>query len=236
MIITMKNKKKIGLIGGVGPQATAKIYGDMIRFAQTKYGAKNNDDFPNVVIESVPIPDFISDTKDLKKAKEMLIESVANLEKAGATILAIGSNTVHILLPELEKVSNLKFISMPQVTANRCKQMNFHKVGILGSPVTKEFGLYFQIFSNMNMQAIYPDDNEQIVVDKIIRFVLAGEDNGKERKEYIRILNHLLNKGADGIILACTELPQAVNYEALGSKVVSSDELLAEALVDYYYS
>lgn len=229
-------KKKIGLIGGVGPQATAKIYNDMIHFAQRKYGAKNNDDFPYVVIESVPIPDFISDTVHLEEAKKMLIESVSNLESAGATVLAIGSNTVHILISELEKTTKLNFISMPVATANRCKKMNFHKVGILGSPVTRKSALYSKIFEESGLEAIYPDDKDQEVVDRIIRFVIAGEDNGKERTEYIRILNHLLNKGADGIILACTELPHAINYEAMGTKIVSSDEVLAEALVEYYYA
>lgn len=93
--------KKIGIIGGIGPQATEFIYKKIIQFSQIKYSAKNNDDYPYIVIESLPIPDFISNKNNLLKAKQMLFETIKILEKAGATKLVIASNTVHILLHEL---------------------------------------------------------------------------------------------------------------------------------------
>ena len=65
---------------------------------------------------------------------------------------------------------------------------------------------------------------------------MSGKNNKEERQEYINILNTLLDKGADGIILACTELPLVINYEALGDKIVNSTNVLAEGLVDYYYA
>ena len=67
------NDKKIGIIGGVGPQSTDFIYEKIIQFSQTKYGAKNNEDYPRLVIESIPVPDFISNKENIERAKEMLI-------------------------------------------------------------------------------------------------------------------------------------------------------------------
>ena len=67
--------KKIGILGGVGPQATAHIYKQLILSAQKNHRAINNDDYPDVLIASVPVPDFISSKKDLEKAKKMLIGS-----------------------------------------------------------------------------------------------------------------------------------------------------------------
>ncbi|MFC1790679.1 aspartate/glutamate racemase family protein [Patescibacteria group bacterium] len=92
----MRKSKKIGIIGGVDPQATVVLYRRIIEISQDKYQAKNNDDYPSVVIESVPVPDFISDTSKIKKAKKMLVGATKSLTAAGATILSIGSNTPFI--------------------------------------------------------------------------------------------------------------------------------------------
>ena len=94
--------KKIGLLGGVGPQATAFIYQKLIDSAQANHNAVNNNDYPDVLIASVPVPDFISSKEHLDDAKKMLIEAAKGLERAGCQALCIGSNTVHILLKDLE--------------------------------------------------------------------------------------------------------------------------------------
>ena len=108
----MNNHKKIGLIGGVGPQATDFIYNKIIELSQKKYGAKNNADYPYLIIESVPVPDFISNNNNITTAKNMLINSIAVFDKAGVTKIAIASNTVHILLPELQLTTKIKFLSI----------------------------------------------------------------------------------------------------------------------------
>lgn len=65
--------------------------------------------------------------------------------------------------------------------------------------------------------------------------MLAGVDNSFLKKEYVSLLHSMYKFGAENIILGCTELPQAINYEALHGKTIDSDEVLAEAIVDYYY-
>ena len=65
---------------------------------------------------------------------------------------------------------------------------------------------------------------------------MAGEKNYDKKQEYIKTLNDLFSRGSQAIILGCTELPLAINYEALGNRTISSDEVLAEGIVDYYYS
>lgn len=129
----MQNKKKVGIIGGVGPQATQFIYGKIIELSQIKYGAKDNDDYPRILIDSVPVPDFISDTAQVPVARKMLIQSAQSLIKAGATKLCIGSNTVHILLDDLEKATGTEFISMIKLVACKCSSRGFKKVGLLGT-------------------------------------------------------------------------------------------------------
>jgi len=228
--------KKIGIIGGVGPQATQFIYEKIIEFSQKKYGAKNNNDYPKVLIDSVPVPDFISDTSNIEVAKQMLIESAKGMIRAGSTKLCIGSNTVHILLEEIKKASNGDFISMIELVAKKCAEQGFHKVGILGTPVLIKSGLYKSELNKLGIELILPTDKEIEIADSIIRHVLAGEKTYRKKVEYINTLNDLFSRGAETIILGCTELPLAINYEALGNRTISSDEVLAEGIVDYYYS
>ncbi|MFC1790678.1 aspartate/glutamate racemase family protein [Patescibacteria group bacterium] len=125
---------------------------------------------------------------------------------------------------------------MTELVAKRCKQLGYKKVGLLGSPVTLRSGLYTKELSKKNIKLILPIETQRKVVDRIIRYVLAGESNEADKEAYIEIITDLISRGAEGVILGCTELPLAINYEALGSKVISSMEVLAGALVDYYYS
>lgn len=232
----MKNiDKKIGIIGGVGPQSTNCIYKKIIELSQLKYGAKNNNDYPYLIFESVPIPDFISDKKNVKEAKSMLIKSVKILEASGVTKLAIASNTVHILLEELKKFTSIDFISVIEEVSKKVSQQKIKTVGLLGSPVLVMSGLYQQELKKYGVNLILPAKKQLEISESIIRDVLAGEDTVFLKKEYISLLHDMYDFGAESIILGCTELPQAVNYEALRGKTIDSDEILAEAIVDYYY-
>jgi len=235
----MRNIRKIGIIGGVGPQATYYIYKKIIALSQKKYGAKNNEDYPEIIIHSLPIPDFISNEEKITKSLEMLKSSVKLLTKNKASVLAIASNTIHILFEELRKVTNVKFISIIKLVAEKCSRKNCNKVALLGSPILIKSGIYEKELIKYGIKTLLPNEKEMIVLDYIIRGVIAGKINRKITEKYLRLINRLYNKGADAFILGCTELPLAINYEILGelkNKILNSSEILAEGLVDYYYS
>lgn len=228
--------KKIGILGGVGPQATASIYQSVMRQASLDHGAANNDDYPYLVVASVPVPDFISNKKNIPKAKEMLVDAAKGLVGAGCDILCIGSNTVHILLEEIQEVVNKPFLSMVELVSAECMNRNYKKVALLGTPVLVESGLYERELQKHGIELITPDEAQEFVCDEVIRCIIAGKsiDNIKER--YVGVLNAMFDSGAEAIILGCTELPMVLNYEALGKRVISSDEILAKGIVNYYYS
>jgi len=232
----MKNiNKKIGIIGGVGPQSTNYIYEKIICLSQKKYGAKNNDDYPEIVIHSIPIPDFISDKTKVDKALKMLKGSIKLLNNAGVSRLAIGSNTVHILKPELEKATQVKFISTIELVAIKCNERKYKRVALLGSPVLIKSGIYEKELQKYGIETVLPKNEDLNILDHMIRSVLAGKKEHEKRIEYVQLINRLYTEGAEAIILGCTELPMAINYEALGNRMLNSDEMLAEGIVDYYY-
>lgn len=231
----MRINKSIGIIGGVGPQATQYLYGKIIELAQQKYGAKNNDDFPHLIIESLPIPDFISNKEQVPVAFKMLEESVVRFVAAGVDRICIASNTVHILLPELRKVSQLNFLSIVDLVSDKCQFYGYQKVALLGTPVLTESNTYDEAFGLRKIDLIKPEKEDLKIVEEIIRGVIAGNNHNLNKESYISLINKLFDAGAQGIILGCTELPMAIDYAVLGKRIINSDEVLAEGIVDYYY-
>jgi aspartate racemase len=230
-----KQKNIIGIIGGVGPQATQYLYGQIITIAQEQYGARNNEDYPHVMIESLPIPDFISDTTKISDALVMLQDSVKRLELAGASHLCIASNTVHILLSELKKNTGLPFISMIDAVVDLCRVERYQTVGLLATPTLTSANLYQKALAKFQITLLAPKVSELPIVENMIRSVIAGDHRQLNKTPYIDLINHLFEQGAESIILGCTELPLAIDYAVLGNRFINSDEVLAQAIVETCY-
>jgi len=227
--------QKIGILGGVGPQATAFIYQKLIASAQANHSAKNNDDYPDVLIASVPVPDFISSKEHLEEAKRMLVAAAQGLERAGCQALCIGSNTVHILLKDLETEVSIPFISMVELVAERCKKLGYSKVALLGTPVLLNSGLYDEALTKRGIELIKPDEAQIETCDTVIRSIIAGSKEIPVREDYVTVLSSMFDQKADGIILGCTELPLVLDYEVLGKRILSSDEILADGITEFCY-
>ena len=229
-------KKKIGIIGGVGPQATSYLYSRIISLSQELYAANDNDDFPHLLIESIPIPDFISDKGKANIALDMLKETVKSFQNSKVDRICIASNTVHILLEDLAKEVDIPFISMIDLVSKKCSDYNYKKVALLATPVLTEAGLYDDSLKRFDIELLKPKAEELTTIELIIRGVIAGNVPEEEKSNYIELMNELYNQGAEAIILGCTELPLAFDYRVLGKRAIDSDEVLAEGIVKYYYS
>ncbi len=167
-------------------------------------------------------------------AQKMLEESARRLSEGGATILCIGSNTVHLLLDDLKKQTMVPFLSMPELVSKKCHDLGYKKVGLVGTPMTLDSGLYPNALKDI--EVITPESSQFPIVEKVIRNVLAGNEIGEDTEKYIEVLNSLQAQGAESIILGCTELPLVLDYEKAGYKVTNSVAVLAEALTDHYYA
>jgi len=226
----------IGLIGGMGPYASAYFYELLIKKSSELYGAKNNNDYPEVVIDSVPVPDFISDTKQIGFAKKMLISRVRKLNNFGCKTLAMVCNTGHVLYPELSKNSRSEFLSMVDAVAREVKKRNLRKVGILATPTTIRFGLYDKAVSRMGTQVINPTKEMQKEHELVIREVVAGRrSESHERRLYHLTQGFIKANGLDGVILGCTELPLVFPKRGF-TNVVDCLDVLSDNLLKKYYS
>src|SRR3990170_1455521 len=151
----MKNRS-IGIIGGMGPYASSYFYELLLKKSNDIYGAKNNNDYPEIIIDSVPVPDFISDTKQQEEAMKMLISRVKKLSDFGCASIAMVCNTAHVLYPELIRYSKKEFVSMIELVTKEVQMRKLKKVGILATPTTIKSNLYKKALLKVRVEAIYP--------------------------------------------------------------------------------
>jgi len=229
----MKNKKPIAILGGMGPEASLKLYELLIKKARNIYHAKLNEDYPEILIDSIPVPDFISNIGKKEIAKQMLIERVRELSKIPIGTFCIACNTVHILLPDLQRKTNISFVSIIHEVVKNVKSKKIQSVGLMGSPTIINSQLYQNEFKKIGVKVILPAEDEIETLGKIISEIVGG--NYKNTKQIIKITNNLKSHGAKGIILGCTELP-LIFPKKYSLPVFDSLDILANALLEKYYN
>lgn len=151
----LKQKKIIGIFGGMGPQASAHLVKLLVDLSSKEFGAKDCEDFPEIVLNSVPIPDFIASKKNKKIALNILLDRVKIMNKMGVGMLAISCNTAHLLLDSLQKVSQAPFVSMVEAIAKEINTSGTKKIGLLASPTTFKSGLFQQALAQERL--VWPE-------------------------------------------------------------------------------
>jgi aspartate racemase len=222
----------IGILGGMGPESTAYTYLRMIKYCQERYNAKLDSDFPPILIYSMPIPDVIEKGKiDDIKLYPLLKSGIKRLTSAGADFCIIPCNSVQGFVPELRQEATI--ISLVEETVKEAKDSQVNCWGILGTEVTLDKGYYQKAFNESGLEVI-ESDMMQKEVTIVIREILAGKELDDARDRLLGVIENLRNRGAEGIILACTDLP-IVLQEVDGMKLLDNADLIAKAAIDYYF-
>ena len=218
-------KTRIGIIGGVGPQASAHIYKKLIDEC-SKLGAVDSSDYPDLIIHSLPIPDFISDTSNMDDAFRMLQEAVNNFEAAGCKYYCIASNTVHLLQPKIK--TKLKFISIIDYVSSEASKLGIKDVGIVCSPTLNNSDLYDKALGLNNVKLIKLNQTQILSIEEQIRSVISGSKIVLDG--YKKVLKELSLRTSN-LILGCSELPLLNCYTSF-DKVIDCDKILIENLVN----
>lgn len=237
----------IGIVGGVGPLAGIDIVRKIIE--ETKAN-KDQDHIP-VLLSSQP--HRIADRTNFLLGKEKtnpaiaLSEIILELERSGAILAAIPCNTAHapqifnrILEILKDKKSSIQLLHLIEETANYISnKYPGAKVGVLSTTGTRNTGLYKNALLNQNLEVIEPDDELQSRIHEAIYDTSFGIKASPsvittEVKETLHLaMETLKNKGAEVIILGCTELPLAIHEkEYLNMIIIDPNQLLARALID----
>lgn len=225
----------IGILGGMGPQASARLVELLIEQTSQFVDNPTDSDFPEIIHLSVPVPNFISNKTNMQKAKEILIERTKFLEEAGSTINCIACNTAHLLLPELQAVTQVPFVSIPQLVAEVLKAKKIKRVGLLASPTTLESTLYDDALEGV-ARIVRPNDATAKQTEQLIFKQLANKLKENERQDFRQLVQQFMqDNNLEAVILGCTELP-LVFGEVTDKRVISTLDVLSTALLKHYFA
>ncbi len=224
--------KPLIIIGGMGPQASLHLHGELLK-ESLKHHSGNPEEFPLILHASIPVPDFIGSTEKLPKARQTIQAVLQQLPLESAHAIGLACNTAHTMTRELD-LERENFISMLRETAQQAQAAGIKKVGLLASPHTIHTKLYVPELTRHGLEVIVPTKTELQAAEQIIRAVIAGQDPERLRPRLTKIATQLVSRGADGIVLGCTELP-LVGMEPLDLPVIDSISALAQAMIKAYY-
>jgi len=232
----MKNKKTIlGIFGGMGPEATADLYRQIIELTPAE---KDQDHIPTLIYSLPQVPERTASIRNQDLSIiPYLIEGVTRLEKAGASFIVLPCNTAHYFFDAMQEAVSVPIIHMIRETVNEVidKYPDLKRIGLLATTGTIESKLYNHELDKKDLQIIIPDENTQ--KEKVMKAVFgikAGKNNEISEDLLAEAGQHLTGKGAELIILGCTEIPLAFNNSRINVSVVNATSVLAERAVRMY--
>lgn len=206
--------KKLGLVGGMGPESTIPYYHDIVYGVQEALGKSL---FPELSIESVNVFEVLRlcGEKKYDELTEYLIEAINNLAKSGADFAALSANTPHIVFDKLKEQSPIPLISIVEATCKEAKQRGLKKIGLLGTIFTMTGEFFKAPFVKNGIQVITPSEKEmELINDKISTELELGIVKEETLFSFQKVISRMKDEeGIEAIVLGCTELPLLLNDE-----------------------
>lgn len=223
--------KTIGIIGGVGPQATVDLEMRIHKVAQQVVPPQQNGGYPPMIVEYYRHPPILMSENNqpvfpLQVDPRLL--AVAKSLGTRADFLLLPTNGVHRFQHEIENASGRTLLSMIDVTMEEVEKRKWKNVGVLGL-MTLE--IYTRRLSEMDIAFETVEDELQKKIDKTVFRVMEGRDDENDRAIILHAINELRNKKVDGIIPGCTEIPLLLGKEMNAVDLINPAQLLAEAAI-----
>lgn len=224
--------KRIGIIGGLGPESTIDYYKGIINiFRQRDLAA------PEIIIYSADVNRLLelAEAREWNKLVEWLVEMVNALHNAGAEFAVIGSNTPHIVFDKVKSMSPLPMLSIVDETCKRASNMKLKKLGLMGTKFTMESDFFQKAFHDAGISIIVPmKDEQQFIHNKIISEIALGIIKNSTRQELLSVVKRMIDEDSiDGLILGCTELPLIIEKDEYGIPFLKTTAIHIDSIVDY---
>ncbi|RLC73902.1 MAG: aspartate racemase [Chloroflexi bacterium] len=225
--------KKIGILGGMSPESTVEYYQYITRAYTERFGDYG---YPEVIIYSVSFQPYVDwpnqDRWDL--VAQGLSEAAQKLEAAGADFIVIATNTMHLVFDQVQVNVAIPMLSLLDAVGDAILARGMETVGLLGTKFTMEKSFYQDALSRKGITVLIPDEQEREFVNGVIYDELvAGQIRAESRAGYVAIIEKLAERGAEGVILGCTEIPLLVNEEDAGMPLFDTTVIHAEAALNY---
>lgn len=225
--------KTIGLIGGMSWESSIEYYRIINEVTRQKLGGLHSAKSVMVSVDFAPIEELQSQDR-WYEATKIMISTARQVEAAGADFLLIATNTMHKMFPEVQSAINIPMLHIADATGLKIKEAGLSTLGLLGTIYTMEQDFYSgRLIDRYGLYVLVPDKNDRVLVNRIIFDELViGKIKAESKSKYLRIINKLIQSGAQGIILGCTEIPLLVGGAEVGVPVFDTTNIHAEMAVE----
>ena len=207
------NLKTIGLIGGMSWESTATYYKIINETVKEKLGGLHS---AKCILYSVDFQEIeeCQANGNWEKSGEILGEAAYNLEKAGADFIVICTNTMHKVVNQIKEKISVPILHIAEMTAEKILEKGLKNIALLGTKYTMEQDFYKSKLIEKGINVIIPDKNDIEIINEVIYDELClGTINSDSKKKFLEIVDKLRSKGAEGIILGCTEIGLLIKNE-----------------------
>jgi len=225
--------KTIGLLGGMSWESTELYYRLINEGVKKRLGGLHS---AKIALYSVDFHEIevLQMSGDWSAAGEALAQAAQNIEAAGADFLVICTNTMHKVAPDIADAIDIPLLHIADATAETIKAAGYQTIGLLGTNFTMEQDFYRgRLVDPHDLTVFIPNEADRQIVHRIIyEELVLGQVKEESRTEYLRIIDDLAARGAEAIILGCTEIGMLVQQEHTSVPLFDTTTIHAEAAVD----
>jgi|WetSurMetagenome_2_1015567.scaffolds.fasta_scaffold03865_5 aspartate racemase len=228
--------KIIGMIGGAGWPSTLEYYRIINQETNRRLGGLNS---AKIILSSFNYGeiDLLNKKEDHAGVYELVLDAAQRLKKASVDFLIICANTMHQYVDALENETGLKIVHIADATAKEIKKNNITTIGLLGTRFTMEMDFYKKRFNQFGIETLVPEKPDRDFIHAaIMNELLKGQFKAETKNRFMKIIDELENRKAEGIVLGCTEIPLLINQDDVELPVFNTLEIHALAAVDFALS
>ena len=226
--------KTIGLIGGMSWESSLEYYRLINQIVKERLGGFHS---ARCILFSVDFAEIETWQREGKWSKSalMLGNAAQSLECAGADFIVLCTNTMHKVAGEIQAQVQIPLLHIADATAQSVRKAGFQRVGLLGTRFTMEESFYKDILvEKYGLKVIIPDPAERQIVDRVIfDELVVGKIRPASQRKYLKIISHMVENGAEGVILGCTEIGSLVQENDCSAPLFDTTRIHAEAAVEY---
>lgn len=226
--------KTIGLLGGMSWESTVGYYRAINEDIKAQLGGLHSAKIAMVSVDFDPI-EKLQHAGDWQGTAQILKQAALNIERAGADFLLICTNTMHKVAPQIEAGIDIPILHIADATAEVLLDKGIKTVGLLGTGFTMEQDFYKgRLQSKFGLEVLIPNEADRAIVHQVIYQQLClGKIEIESKRQYLRIIQHLAEQGAEAVILGCTEIGMLIKQSDTDVELLDTTAIHAKKAVEY---
>jgi len=226
--------KTIGMLGGMSWESSLEYYRIVNESVKARLGGFHSADCLMYSVDFDEI-EALQHQDRWDELTDMMIAAAKRIEAGGAEMLIICTNTMHMMAPEMQAAIDIPLLHIADAAGEAIKTQELHTVGLLGTKFTMEGDFYrHRLNERFGLEVLIPDEaDRETVHNTIYGELVKGVINPDSRRAFLTIIEKLKGKGAQGVVLGCTEIPLLVKQADVDMPVFDTTRIHAEAAVDW---